>query len=84
MTVVSKVFHASIISIIMVVLILEAVNTSETSFNFYDTTWRNIPEDSQLNTPTKRTLYLARTSLAQVSTYTAFNLAVPVTTVASL
>jgi hypothetical protein len=27
----------------------EPVNTSETSINFYQTTWRNIPEDSHLH-----------------------------------
>jgi hypothetical protein len=26
----------------------EVANTSETSVNFYQTTWRNIPEDSHL------------------------------------
>jgi hypothetical protein len=26
----------------------EAVSTSETSANFYETAWRNIPEDSHL------------------------------------
>jgi hypothetical protein len=27
---------------------MEAASTSETSVNFYETTWRNNPEDSQL------------------------------------
>jgi hypothetical protein len=36
-------------SMIMVIsLIMEAANTSETSANFYQTTRRNNPEDSQL------------------------------------
>jgi hypothetical protein len=29
---------------------MEAVSTSEMSVNFYQTTWRNIPEDSHLHT----------------------------------
>jgi hypothetical protein len=29
---------------------MEAVSTSETSVNFYQTTWRNIPEESHLHT----------------------------------
>jgi hypothetical protein len=31
-----------------IALMMEAVNTSETSVNFYQTTRRNIPEDSHL------------------------------------
>jgi hypothetical protein len=34
-----------------IALIMEAVNTSETSANFYETTWRSIPEDSHLVRP---------------------------------
>jgi hypothetical protein len=30
-------------------LMMEAVSTSETSVNFYQTAWRNIPEDSHLH-----------------------------------
>jgi hypothetical protein len=30
----------------VIALMMEAVITSETSVNFYQTTWRNIPEDS--------------------------------------
>jgi hypothetical protein len=29
---------------------MEAASTTETSGNFYQTTWRNIPEDSNLHT----------------------------------
>jgi hypothetical protein len=29
----------------LIVLMMEAVSTSETSMNFHETTWRNIPED---------------------------------------
>jgi hypothetical protein len=32
----------------MLALMMQAVSTSETSVNFYQTTWRNIPEDSHL------------------------------------
>jgi hypothetical protein len=35
---------------IIIILMMEAVSTSETSVNFYQTTWRNIPEDSHLYT----------------------------------
>jgi hypothetical protein len=31
-----------------IALIMETVSTSESSANFYETTWRNIPEDSHL------------------------------------
>jgi hypothetical protein len=43
-TSVSEVLAASIIALIM-----EAASTSETSVNFYQTTWHNIPEDSHLH-----------------------------------
>jgi hypothetical protein len=29
-------------------MMMEAASTSETLVNFYETTWRNIPEDSRL------------------------------------
>jgi hypothetical protein len=45
-TYVSEVLTASIIRSIM----MEAVRISETSVNFYETTQRNIPEDSHLHT----------------------------------
>jgi uncharacterized integral membrane protein len=51
LTYVSEVFTASIIRvliIIIVALMMEAVNTSETSVSFYQTTQCNIPEDSHL------------------------------------
>jgi hypothetical protein len=35
---------------IIIALMMEAVSTSETSVNFYQTTRRNIPEDSHLHT----------------------------------
>jgi hypothetical protein len=31
-------------------MMMEAASTSETSVNFYQTTWRNNPEDSHLHT----------------------------------
>jgi hypothetical protein len=34
----------------LIVLMMEAADTSETSVNLYQTTWRNIPEDSRLHT----------------------------------
>jgi hypothetical protein len=46
MTVVSEVFATSII----ITLMMEAVSTSETSVNFYEITWQNIPEGSHLQT----------------------------------
>jgi hypothetical protein len=49
LTHVSQLLTASIISAITTVMI-EAVSTSETSVNFYQTTRRNIPEDSHLHT----------------------------------
>jgi hypothetical protein len=33
----------------IIALMMEAASTSETSVNFYQTTRRNIPEDSHLN-----------------------------------
>jgi hypothetical protein len=44
---VSEVLAASIIRA-MIVLMMEIVNTSETLVNFYQTTWRNNPEDSHI------------------------------------
>jgi hypothetical protein len=44
---VSEVLAASIIRA-MFALMMEAVSTSETSVNFYETTWSKIPEDSNL------------------------------------
>jgi hypothetical protein len=35
---------------------MEAVSTSETSVNFYQTTRRNIPENSHLHTPRRENL----------------------------
>jgi hypothetical protein len=40
----------------IIVLMIEAVSTSETSVNFYQTTWRNIPEDSHLHTRRRENL----------------------------
>jgi hypothetical protein len=40
----------------MIVLMLEAANTSETSVNVYHTTRRNIPEDSHLHTRSRENL----------------------------
>jgi hypothetical protein len=37
------------VSIIKVMRIMQAVNTSETSVNFYQTTWNNIPETGHLH-----------------------------------
>jgi hypothetical protein len=34
----------------LIALMMEAMSTSETSASFYETTWRNIPEDSNLHT----------------------------------
>jgi hypothetical protein len=34
----------------VITLMMEAASTTETSVNFYQTTWRNIPEDSHLHT----------------------------------
>jgi hypothetical protein len=47
LTDVSDAFSASIVTIAVT---LEAVNTSETSVNFYQNTRRNIPEDGHLLT----------------------------------
>jgi hypothetical protein len=33
---------------LLIALMMEAVSASETSVNFYQTTWRKIPEDSQM------------------------------------
>jgi hypothetical protein len=36
------------VSEVLIVLMTEAVSKSETSVNFYETTQRNIPEDSHI------------------------------------
>jgi hypothetical protein len=40
----------------MIALMMEAVSTSEMSVNFYQTTRRNIPEDSRLHTRRRENL----------------------------
>jgi hypothetical protein len=40
----------------IIALTMEATSTSETSVNFYQTTRRNNPEDSQLHTRYRETL----------------------------
>jgi hypothetical protein len=40
----------------MIALMMEAVSTSETSVNIYQTTRRNIPEDSNLHTSRRENL----------------------------
>jgi hypothetical protein len=40
--------HHCIRAILLIALMMEAVSTSETTVNFYQTTRRNIPEDSHL------------------------------------
>jgi hypothetical protein len=42
---------------------MEAASTSETSVNFYQTTWRNDPEDSNLRTCRRENLNLTLNSL---------------------
>jgi hypothetical protein len=43
------VLTVSIIKII-IILMMEAISTSEMSVNFYQSTWCNIPEDNDLHT----------------------------------
>jgi hypothetical protein len=53
-------------------LMMEAVSTSETSVNFYQTTWRNIPEDSHLYTRSSENLksHKVRLCLVSLESYT--------------
>jgi hypothetical protein len=53
LTDVSEVLTASIIKAIIA---LETVRTSETSVNFYHSTWRNILEDSHIHTRRRKNL----------------------------
>jgi hypothetical protein len=53
---VSLVLAAYIIVVVMVALMMEAVGTSETSVNFYETTWSNISQGSQLHTRRRENL----------------------------
>jgi hypothetical protein len=43
-------------TVLVFALMMEAANTSETSVNFYQTTGRNIPEDSHLHTRRRENL----------------------------
>jgi hypothetical protein len=45
---VSEVVTASIIPVVTDALMMEAVGHSETLVNFYETTWRSIPEGNHL------------------------------------
>jgi hypothetical protein len=47
-----------------IALMMEAVNTSETSANFDQTTWRNIPEDSHLHTRRRENLQSHRVRIS--------------------
>jgi hypothetical protein len=40
----------------MIAMMMEAVGTSETSVNLYETTWRNIPEGYHLHTVCRETM----------------------------
>jgi hypothetical protein len=40
----------------LIALMMEAVSTSETSVNFYETAWRNIPEDGNLHTRRRKNM----------------------------
>jgi hypothetical protein len=40
----------------LIVLMMEAASTCETSVNFYQTTWRNNPEDRHLHTRRRENL----------------------------
>jgi hypothetical protein len=41
---------------IVIALMMEAVSTSKTSVNFYETTWRKMPEESHLHTRRRENL----------------------------
>jgi hypothetical protein len=58
LTVFWAVVPCSLVSIIRVIiaLMMEAVSTSETLVNLYQTTWHNIPEDSHLKDDTLKHL----------------------------
>jgi hypothetical protein len=53
----------------MSTLMMEAVSTSETSVNFYDTTRRNIPEDSHLQKQISPSEVLAYQDFSSHQTY---------------
>jgi hypothetical protein len=61
LTDVSEVLIASVIALMM-----EAVSTSQTSANFYQTTRRNIPEDSHLHIRRRKKLKSHKHSLVVV------------------
>jgi hypothetical protein len=48
---------------------IEAASTSKTSVNFYQTTWRNIPEDSHLHTHCCENLKSHQDNLVIVEAY---------------
>jgi hypothetical protein len=48
MTDVSEELTAFVISMMTITLIMEAVSSSKPSFDIYQATWCNIPEDSHL------------------------------------
>jgi hypothetical protein len=41
-----------VVSMAIIALMMDAVSSSETSVNFYENTWRSIPEGSNLHTLT--------------------------------
>jgi hypothetical protein len=44
--------HKFFFELLAIALMMEAARTPETSVNFYQTTWRNNPEDSHLRATT--------------------------------
>jgi hypothetical protein len=52
---------------------MEEVSSSETSANIYQTTWRNIPEDSHLHTRRRENLkYLQLQEVLKIPLHTSF------------
>jgi hypothetical protein len=43
-------------SLVVIALMMEAASISETSVNFYQTTWRNNPEDCHIHTRLRENL----------------------------
>jgi hypothetical protein len=51
----------------IVSLMMDVASSSETSLNLYQTTWRNIPENSRLRTRRRKNLKFHQHSIPDVS-----------------
>jgi hypothetical protein len=50
----------NVLWVVAIALMMEAASASKTSINFYQTTWRNNPQDSHIHTHRRENLKLRK------------------------